>query len=302
MFSLPRHRGPHFTLQHLRAEKKLWDLWYRRELSLTRSIKMDALLYTMQPPKTDMRYWLRYMESCTCFPLFLEVQLLLPLHLGSSNILKTLLSAFFETLKKSTVFCIAWQWNLSQTHGFCKFLGLKIFYLKQDAHTEIFYSYGIRIHVYMWKKFLLLFFVCILDCVDAPGKWSWPQCNWQAGLYSAAQSICQGQLPAYPAASQTERFHQHPGLTGQHTTVCRNKYLSHLADTHKYNWFWEAGWRGLEWPDCYKRAFVPFFLLSEETWEYCFACTFSCDCRIVVGCLLLRLGPKSSIPMSATKI
>lgn len=108
-----------------------------------------------------------------------------------------------------------------------------------------------------WKV-LLLFLMCVLDCLDAAGKWSWPQCHRQAGLHSTAQSICQGQLPAYPAASQTERFHQHPGHTGQHAAVSRNKYLSHVAHRNTID-LGNCGWRGLEVPDCSIREFLLIF-------------------------------------------
>lgn len=78
---------------------------------------------------------------------------------------------------------------------------------------------------YLWVTQLSLF----TDCPDVAGKWSRPQCHWQVGVHSPPQGVCQGQLPPHPAASETECLNQHPGLTGQHTAVCVNKYLSHTT-------------------------------------------------------------------------
>lgn len=130
------------------------------------------------------------------------------------------------------------QWHHSQTQVFVHLWNSKNL-LEIEFHIYIYIKRWIvekKCLFFTDWKVLLLFLMCVLDCLDAAGKWSWPQCHRQAGLHSTAQSICQGQLPAYPAASQTERFHQHPGHTGQHAAVSRNKYLSHVAH-RKHNWF-----------------------------------------------------------------
>lgn len=79
-----------------------------------------------------------------------------------------------------------------------------------------------------------------IDCPAVVGKRSRPQCHRQVSVHSPSQSVCQRQPPPHPAASQTQCLNQHPGLTGQHTTVCVNTYLSNTT-------LWQLQWNTLGW-------------------------------------------------------
>ena len=99
---------------------------------------------------------------------------------------------------------------------------------QQDLKMCFSYKWEVSVRILSLMCYYQIF-PLFIDRPAVVGKRSRPQYQRQIRVHSPSQSVCQGQPPPHPAAAQTERLHQHPGLTGQHTTVRVDTYLTYTT-------------------------------------------------------------------------